>query len=136
MARIPPDLIATVQAESLDLAVNRGILTHPLGEKESDFRVPTTPSIRERSDAEVYGNYQYKDQQTQQTKFNHRRVKIALEPSVAHAPSFVSVAASMVITKTRRIEAISLTIRKGSIIRAWERMEIRSVCRISPASAQ
>src|ERR1700674_3944343 len=39
--------------------------------------------------------------------------------------------ASRVIPKTRRIEAISPRIRKGSVTRTWERMDIRTVCRIS-----
>src|ERR1700730_8103422 len=54
-----------------------------------------------------------------------------LEPSVAHAPSLVRVAASRVITRMRRIEAISPTTRKGSVTRTCERMDIRTVCRIS-----
>ena len=42
----------TIRTESSHLAVDRGVLTL-LGEEESDFRVPTSLSMRERSDAEV-----------------------------------------------------------------------------------
>jgi hypothetical protein len=47
--------LATIQTESLHLGVDRGILTHHGGRRveESDLRVPTSLSMRERSDAEV-----------------------------------------------------------------------------------
>src|SRR5712692_9556302 len=50
-----------------------------------------------------------------------------LAPSVVHAPSLLRVAASRVITRMRRMEAISPTTRKGSITRTCERMEIYRV---------
>lgn len=65
----------TIRTESSHLAVNRGILTHPWGKKSrtSEFRrVFRCGSVATQK---CNGNYQYKDQQTQQTKFNHRRVE-------------------------------------------------------------
>ena len=67
--------LPTIRTESSHLAVNRGILTHPRGKKSrtSEFRqVFRCGSVATQK---CNGNYQYKDQQTQQTKFNHRRVE-------------------------------------------------------------
>jgi len=67
--------LPTIRTESSHLAVNRGILTHPWGKKSrtSEFRqVFRCGSVATQK---CNGNYQYKDQQTQQTKFNHRRVE-------------------------------------------------------------
>src|SRR5712691_7380878 len=54
-----------------------------------------------------------------------------LAPWVDHVPSLVRVAASRVITRIRRIEAIRPTTRNGSVTKMCERMETRTVCRIS-----
>ena len=45
--------------------------------------------------------------------------------------AFVRFAASSVITRMRRIEAIRPTTRNGSVTKKWERMDIRTVCKIS-----
>src|SRR5712664_4611592 len=62
--------------------------------------------------------------------------KMPCAPSVAHVPSLVRVAASRVITRMRRMEAISPTTRKGSVTRTCERMEIGTVCRICGAKEE
>ena len=51
--------------------------------------------------------------------------------SADHVPSLVSVDASKVITRMRRMEAIRPTTRKGSVMSVCEWIEIRTVWRIS-----
>lgn len=65
----------TIRTESSHLAVNRGILTHPWGKKSRTSEFRQVFRCWSAATQKCNGNYQDKDQQTQQTKFNHRRVE-------------------------------------------------------------
>ena len=56
-------------------SVARGILTHPWGKKSRTSEFRQVFRFGSVATQKCNGNYQYKDQQTQQTKFNHRRVE-------------------------------------------------------------
>jgi len=69
--------LPTIRTESSHLAVNRGILTHAWRKKSRTSEFRQVFRCGSAATQKCNGNYQYKDQQTQQTKFNHRRVENA-----------------------------------------------------------
>ncbi len=93
----------------------------------SDFFVFCQESVTAQ---ERYGKYEDEDEHAEQSKLNHAGPEDA-RPFGGPRALLVSVEASKVITRMRRMEAIRPTTRKGSVMSVCEWMEIRTVWRIS-----
>src|SRR5438445_7690156 len=77
------------------------------------------------------GDYQHKNQQTQQTKLNHRRVKNAVCAFGRPCTFFGESGGFQGNHQNAPNGGNQSDDQKGSITRTCERMEIRTVCRIS-----